>query len=84
MHRSKSGTGPHSRKPLTLSVCLKLLAEHLGLSQAAVSLVINRSPAAKSIPHRTQNVDPADGLAIELPAEPLSAVASALPPAKPL
>jgi LacI family transcriptional regulator len=33
---------------------LKFLAEHLGLSPATVSLVINRSPAAKSIPHRTQ------------------------------
>jgi LacI family transcriptional regulator len=35
-------------------VSLKSLAEHLGLSPATVSLVINRSPAAKSIPHRTQ------------------------------
>lgn len=35
-------------------VSLKFLAEHLGLSTATVSLVINRSPAAKSIPHRTQ------------------------------
>lgn len=35
---------------------LKFLAEHLGLSQAAVSFVINRSPAAKSIPHRTQEL----------------------------
>jgi LacI family transcriptional regulator len=35
-------------------VSLKFLAEHLGLSPATVSLVINRSPAAKSIPHRTQ------------------------------
>jgi LacI family transcriptional regulator len=33
---------------------LKFLAEHLGLSPATVSLVINRSPSAKSIPHRTQ------------------------------
>jgi LacI family transcriptional regulator len=36
------------------SVSLKFLAEHLRLSPATVSLVINRSPAAKSIPHRTQ------------------------------
>src|ERR1700704_3858390 len=36
------------------SVSFKFLAEHLGLSPATVSLVINRSPAAKSIPHRTQ------------------------------
>lgn len=42
--------GGHSAQ----SVSLKFLAEHLGLSPATVSLVINRSPAAKSIPHRTQ------------------------------
>jgi LacI family transcriptional regulator len=35
-------------------VSLKFLAEHLGLSPATVSLVINRSPAAKSIPPLTQ------------------------------
>jgi DNA-binding LacI/PurR family transcriptional regulator len=34
---------------------LKALAEHLGLSTASVSLVINRSPAAKSIPKITQD-----------------------------
>jgi DNA-binding LacI/PurR family transcriptional regulator len=44
--RKRPGTG----------VSLKFLAEHLGLSQAAVSFVINRSPAAKSIPHRTQEL----------------------------
>src|SRR5277367_2912270 len=44
--RKSSGTG----------VSLKHLAEHLGLSQAAVSFVINRSPAAKSIPQRTQEL----------------------------
>jgi LacI family transcriptional regulator len=37
-------------------VTLKALAEHLGLSKAAVSLVINRVPAAKSIPQRTQEL----------------------------
>jgi len=37
-------------------VSLKLLAAHLGLSQAAVSLVINRAPGAKSIPHKTQEL----------------------------
>lgn len=37
-------------------VSLKFLAEHLGLSQAAVSFVINRSPRAKSIPQRTQEL----------------------------
>ena len=35
-------------------VNLRELAEHLGLSAATVSLVMNRSPAAKSIPHHTQ------------------------------
>src|SRR5258705_10640511 len=38
----------------TPAVSLKILAEHLGLSKAAVSLVINRSPSAKSIPRHTQ------------------------------
>jgi DNA-binding LacI/PurR family transcriptional regulator len=44
------------RKASGQSVSLKSLAEHVGLSQAAVSLVINRSPGAKSIPHRTQEL----------------------------
>jgi LacI family transcriptional regulator len=35
---------------------LKSLADHLGLSKTAVSLVINRVPAAKSIPQRTQEL----------------------------
>jgi LacI family transcriptional regulator len=35
-------------------VNLRELAEHLGLSVATVSLVMNRSPAAKSIPQHTQ------------------------------
>src|SRR6266849_7548226 len=39
----------------TPGVSLKILAEHLGLSKAAVSLVINRSPSAKSIPRHTQD-----------------------------
>jgi LacI family transcriptional regulator len=56
MSRPKSGLNSHARKPARQSVSLKSLAEHLGLSQAAVSLVINRSPAAKSIPHRTQEL----------------------------
>ncbi len=56
MPRSKSGAAPHPRKPSGQSVSLKSLAEHLGLSKAAVSFVINRSPAAKSIPHRTQEL----------------------------
>jgi DNA-binding LacI/PurR family transcriptional regulator len=41
-------------KSATATVSLKLLAEHLGLSKTAVSLVINRSPEAKSIPKHTQ------------------------------
>src|SRR6202035_6122273 len=56
MPRPKSGPAPFVRKPARQSVSLRSLAEHLGLSQAAVSLVINRSPAAKSIPHRTQEL----------------------------
>lgn len=36
-------------------VSLKELAEHLGLSPATVSLVINRSPVADSIPPETKN-----------------------------
>jgi DNA-binding LacI/PurR family transcriptional regulator len=36
------------------SVSLKSLSEYLGLSTATVSLVINKSPSAKSIPHHTQ------------------------------
>jgi DNA-binding LacI/PurR family transcriptional regulator len=37
------------------AVSLKSLAQHLGLSPATVSLVINRSPVAKSIPQKTQD-----------------------------
>jgi DNA-binding LacI/PurR family transcriptional regulator len=51
-----------SRKDLTAngpvtgagSISLKELAAHLGLSSATVSLITNRSPAAKSIPSATQ------------------------------
>jgi len=43
-----STTGP--------GVSLQFLADHLGLSKTAVSLVINRSPKAKSIPHKTQEL----------------------------
>jgi DNA-binding LacI/PurR family transcriptional regulator len=56
MPRSKSGVIPPSRKPSKQSVSLKSLAEHLGLSKAAVSFVVNRSPNAKSIPQRTQEL----------------------------
>jgi len=43
-----------SSNPVPRRSTLKVLAEHLGLSTASVSLVINRAPAAKSIPHHTQ------------------------------
>src|SRR5208282_4507973 len=36
-------------------VNLRTLAEHLGLSQTTVSLVLNHSPSAKSIPQETRN-----------------------------
>lgn len=35
-------------------VTLKTLAEHLGLSPATISLVVNRAPAARTIPRATQ------------------------------
>jgi DNA-binding LacI/PurR family transcriptional regulator len=56
MPRPKSGQSSTERSPSTQGVSLKSLAAHLGLSQAAVSLVINRAPGAKSIPHRTQEL----------------------------
>src|SRR5258708_12230495 len=56
MLRAKSTLAPKARKPARESVSLKSLAEHLGLSKTAVSFVINRSPAAKSIPHSTQEL----------------------------
>jgi DNA-binding LacI/PurR family transcriptional regulator len=56
MRSPKSAGSATVRKRPGTSVSLKSLAEHLGLSQAAVSFVINRSPAAKSIPHRTQEL----------------------------
>src|SRR5713226_1714312 len=56
MSRSKSTLASEARKPARGSVSLKSLAEHLGLSKTAVSFVINRSPAAKSIPQRTQEL----------------------------
>jgi len=54
MPRSKREK-PSSSPELTQgSISLKALADYLGLSSATVSLVINRSPAAKSIPPVTQ------------------------------
>src|SRR3984957_3491172 len=46
-----AGTGRMGPKP----VSLKQLAEHLALSPATVSLVINRSPVADSIPQQTKD-----------------------------
>src|SRR5215475_9950639 len=56
MPRSKSGPRATNQTVSGQGVSLKSLAAHLGLSQAAVSLVINRAPGAKSIPHRTQEL----------------------------
>src|SRR6202050_4090963 len=52
--KTKAGsdvTGRAARKPMSL----KNLAEHLALSPATVSLVINRSPVADSIPQDTKD-----------------------------
>jgi DNA-binding LacI/PurR family transcriptional regulator len=54
MVRAKGNPDPNRRTAGTSSISLKELAEHLGLSSATVSLVINRSPGAKSIPASTQ------------------------------
>lgn len=56
MPRQKTGQRATDRNAPGQGVSLKSLAAHLGLSQAAVSLVINRAPGAKSIPHRTQEL----------------------------
>jgi DNA-binding LacI/PurR family transcriptional regulator len=54
MVRAKGNYAANGRPAGTSSISLKELAEHLGLSSATVSLVINRSPGAKSIPASTQ------------------------------
>ena len=54
----KKGKAEGARRNARLSpkpVSLKELAERLGLSPATVSLVINRSPVADSIPQETQD-----------------------------
>jgi DNA-binding LacI/PurR family transcriptional regulator len=48
MAKGKSSTQPGH-------VNLRMLAEHLELSQTTVSLVLNNSPSAKSIPQETRN-----------------------------
>src|SRR6266478_2107207 len=54
MTRSKSNKSDPAQGLPEQRVNLRELAEHLGLSVATVSLVMNRSPAAKSIPQQTQ------------------------------
>jgi DNA-binding LacI/PurR family transcriptional regulator len=54
MVRSKGNDAAGGLATVTSSISLKELAAHLGLSSATVSLVINRSPGAKSIPAATQ------------------------------
>src|ERR1700745_538073 len=57
MPRSKDGkttSKPVAKKPTVRSLSLKELAEHLNLSPATVSLVINRTKAAAAIPQETQ------------------------------
>jgi DNA-binding LacI/PurR family transcriptional regulator len=49
--KSASGMGRAARQPMSQ----KRLAEHLGLSPATVSLVINRSAVADSIPQETKD-----------------------------
>jgi LacI family transcriptional regulator len=43
-----------SSRTLSGHVNLRMLAEHLGLSQTTVSLVLNNSPSARSIPQETR------------------------------
>jgi DNA-binding LacI/PurR family transcriptional regulator len=54
MIRTKKTQPNGGRSVGNSSISLKELAAHLGLSSATVSLVINRSPGAKSIPASTQ------------------------------
>jgi LacI family transcriptional regulator len=54
MARPKSHKSGIPQEPSEQKVNLRELADHLELSVATVSLVMNRSPAAKSIPHHTQ------------------------------
>lgn len=53
LRRKASGTRRRPAAPGAQPVTLKTLADHLGLSPATISLVINRSPAARSIPTHT-------------------------------
>lgn len=53
--KKKGRTGFSERSKPTKPVSLKELADRLGFSPATVSLVINRSPVADSIPQRTKD-----------------------------
>jgi DNA-binding LacI/PurR family transcriptional regulator len=52
--KKQTPSSPPVAQAAAQTVSLKALAEYLQLSPATVSLVINRSPAAKSIPPHTQ------------------------------
>src|SRR5271155_4603168 len=54
MSTQKKTETPAAR-PSGTKVSLKFLADHLGLSPATLSLVMNRSPVADSIPKATQD-----------------------------
>src|SRR5271155_1499402 len=54
MVRVKQKQAGNARSGSACSISLKELAAHLGLSSATISLVINRSPGARSIPAVTQ------------------------------
>jgi len=56
MPRGKSLASPATEHSPRKTISLKALAAHLGLSEAAVSFVVNRSPNAKSIPQHTQEL----------------------------
>ncbi|HEV8241793.1 MAG TPA: LacI family DNA-binding transcriptional regulator [Thermoanaerobaculia bacterium] len=54
VRRKRGERASGSRGGESKVITLKVVAEHLGLSPATVSLVLNRSPAAGSIPAETQ------------------------------
>jgi DNA-binding LacI/PurR family transcriptional regulator len=54
MVKEKGKLAANGSSAAAATISLKELAAHLGLSSATVSLVINRSPGAKSIPAVTQ------------------------------
>ena len=55
MPRKKSNLAARSGLTAGAPASLKQLAEHLGLSPATISLVINASPVADSIPQKTKD-----------------------------